>query len=168
MGMHPNLREKLMILYESDLQPEINSHSTLAKKLGIARQNINKWINGSDSHRADSAPPLQLQRIAKLFHLDAEWFKAPLSEFEQLFRSRSGGVRERGSTLSRQRRDGQKLGITTRWEYLVSLAELHVSNGRAKYAREYLEEAAELGRLNGLRVDSKRIRQIEKKIAEQE
>ncbi len=168
MGMHPNLREKLILLYESELQPEINSHSTLAKQLGIARQNINKWINGSESHRADCVPPRQLQRIAKLFHLDAEWFKTSLSEFERLFQSRPSGVRDRGSRSSLKLRDGESIGIATRWEYLVSLAELHVSNGKPKYAREYLEKAAELGRLNGLKVDSKRIRQIEKKIVAQE
>ena len=47
MNRHPEVRAKLNHLYSSGLQPTISGHAQLAQALGIARQNINRWISAT-------------------------------------------------------------------------------------------------------------------------
>lgn len=93
MARHPELRRKLWLLYASGVLPQIDCHSALAKQLGIARQNINKWINGSECYRADAIPRGQLERIAALYQIEAQWFGLPLEDFERAIQARFSELR---------------------------------------------------------------------------
>ena len=74
MPQHPELEEKLHLLYGSGLNATNDKHSNLAGELGIARQNISKWIKGTDTHQKGTIPRAQLDRIAALFRLNRAGF----------------------------------------------------------------------------------------------
>ena len=83
MPQHPELEEKLRLLYGSGLNATIDKHSKLAGELGIARQNISKWIKGTDTHQKGTIPLAQLDRIAALFSIEPGWLRLPVDEFER-------------------------------------------------------------------------------------
>jgi tetratricopeptide (TPR) repeat protein/transcriptional regulator with XRE-family HTH domain len=83
MPQHPELEEKLRLLYGSGLNATIDKHSKLARELGIARQNISKWIKGTDTHQKGTIPLAQLDRIAALFSIEPGWLRLPVDEFER-------------------------------------------------------------------------------------
>lgn len=83
MPQHPELEEKLRLLYGSGLNATIDKHSKLARELGIARQNISKWIKGTDTHQKGTIPRAQLDRIAALFSIEPGWLRLPVDEFER-------------------------------------------------------------------------------------
>jgi len=83
MPQHPELEEKLHLLYGSGLNATIDKHSNLAGELGIARQNISKWIKGTDTHQKGTIPRAQLDRIAALFSIEPGWLRLPVDEFER-------------------------------------------------------------------------------------
>ncbi len=83
MPQHPELEEKLRLLYGSGLNAPIDKHSKLARELGIARQNISKWIKGTDTHQKGTIPRAQLDRIAALFSIEPGWLRLPVDEFER-------------------------------------------------------------------------------------
>ena len=83
MPQHPELEEKLRLLYGSGLNAPIDKHSKLARELGIARQNISKWIKGTDTHQKGTIPRAQLDRIAALFSIEPGWLRLPIDEFER-------------------------------------------------------------------------------------
>ena len=83
MPQHPELEEKLRLLYGSGLDATIDKHSKLARELGIARQNISKWIKGTDTHQKGTIPRAQLDRIAALFSIEPGWLRLPIDEFER-------------------------------------------------------------------------------------
>lgn len=83
MPQHPELEEKLRLLYGSGLNATIDKHSNLAGELGIARQNISKWIKGTDTHQKGTIPRAQLDRIAALFSIEPGWLRLPVDEFER-------------------------------------------------------------------------------------
>lgn len=83
MPQHPELEEKLRLLYGSGLNATIDKHSNLARELGIARQNISKWIKGTDTHQKGTIPRAQLDRIAALFSIEPGWLRLPVDEFER-------------------------------------------------------------------------------------
>lgn len=92
MSRHPQLHTKLALLYVSGLNAQIDKHSALARELGIARQNISKWINGSDTHEKESIPIAQLDPIARLFSIEPGWLQLPFDEFERRVQRRIEGL----------------------------------------------------------------------------
>jgi len=83
MPQHPELEEKLLLLYSSGLNATIDKHSKLAREIGIARQNISKWIKGTDTHQKGTIPRAQLDRISALFSIEPGWFRLPMDDFER-------------------------------------------------------------------------------------
>jgi len=92
MSRHPQLHTKLALLYVSGLNAQIDKHSALARELGIARQNISKWINGSDTHEEESIPIAQLDPIARLFSIEPGWLQLSFDEFERRVQRRIEGL----------------------------------------------------------------------------
>lgn len=92
MPRHPDLNRKLLLLYFSGLNTRIDKHNKLARELGIARQNISKWINGSDTHEKDSVPTPQVAPIARLFSIEPAWLRLPFDEFERRVQRRLEGL----------------------------------------------------------------------------
>ena len=88
MPQHPELEEKLRLLYGSGLNATIDRHSKLARELGIARQNISKWIRGTDTHQKGAIPRAQLDRVAALFSIEPGWLRLPVDEFERRIQRR--------------------------------------------------------------------------------
>ena len=101
MIQYQDLQAKLQLLYGSALAPAIDSHSALARELGIRRQNISKWINGADTYGPGSLPRARAISIADLFSIERDWLALPLAEFEHR-------VARRGESLRRSLRAGSK------------------------------------------------------------
>jgi transcriptional regulator with XRE-family HTH domain len=80
---HPHLAEKLSQLYSSCIDTSINSNAALAKRLGISRQAISRWTNGSDTSTGDCIPNGQIESVAALFGLEPYFFALELSEFQK-------------------------------------------------------------------------------------
>lgn len=89
MPQHPELEGKLLLLYSSGLNATIDKHSKLARELGIARQNISKWIKGTDTHQKGAIPRAQLDRISALFSIEPGWLRLPMDDFERRIQRRS-------------------------------------------------------------------------------
>ena len=93
---HPHLAEKLSQLYSSCIDTSINSNAALAKRLGISRQAISRWTNGSDTSTGDCIPNGQIESVAALFGLEPYFFALELSEFQKrLQRKNARGGREK-------------------------------------------------------------------------
>ncbi|MDA0896384.1 MAG: hypothetical protein O3B02_10325 [Proteobacteria bacterium] len=88
MPQHPELEGKLLLLYSSGLNATIDKHSKLARELGIARQNISKWIKGTDTHQKGAIPRAQLDRISALFSIEPGWLRLPMDDFERRIQRR--------------------------------------------------------------------------------
>lgn len=85
---HPNLREKLALLYSSALNPGISRDADLARALGISRQAIGKWIQGTSTSQGDKIPHNKSQLVGELFSIPAAWFALPFSDFESLIKEK--------------------------------------------------------------------------------
>ena len=107
MPQHPELEEKLLLLYSSGLNATIDKHSKLAREIGIARQNISKWIKGTDTHQKGTIPRAQLDRISALFSIEPGWFRLPMDDFERR-------VQRRFKALSLARRATKRLVFMNR------------------------------------------------------
>lgn len=88
---HPDLREKLNLLYNLRINPEINRHSDLARSLGVTRQAINKWIHGNYTSPGNSIPAEQLDQLSRLFDIPQYWFAEPLNAFSDNLTTRLRG-----------------------------------------------------------------------------
>lgn len=82
MNKHPHLAKKLSRLYSSYINTSVNSNATLAKHLGISRQAISKWTNGSDTSLGNSIPNSQIHKVAELFGLEPYFFSLGLDDFQ--------------------------------------------------------------------------------------
>ena len=65
MARHPQLAEKLDLLYLLQLNPKIANDSALARELSVARQTISRWRVGTSTSRGNSIPIRQIRRIDK-------------------------------------------------------------------------------------------------------
>ncbi len=88
MKKHPHLAKKLSQLYSSCINSSVNSNSALAKHLGISRQAISKWTNGSETSVGDCIPNSQIQNVAAVFGLEPHLFTLELDEFRQKLQSK--------------------------------------------------------------------------------
>jgi tetratricopeptide (TPR) repeat protein len=82
MKKHPELLKKLELLYSLNPASSISSNSGLAKELGISRQNVSRWINGTETSVGNRIPANKIEPIAKLFSICSQWFSLPYPEFE--------------------------------------------------------------------------------------
>lgn len=83
MEKHPQLAEKFQLLYVLQLNPEIQTHTNLAKQLGRSKQAITKWCRGSATTRGNAIPLDQVANVAKIFKVEPQWFSLPYDEFEK-------------------------------------------------------------------------------------
>ncbi len=84
MHTHPQLAKKLYFLYGALINPDITCHAQLARCLGITKQGVSKWINGTDTSPGNKIPSTQLQKVADFFFLEPITFTLPFEEFEQV------------------------------------------------------------------------------------
>lgn len=105
MEKHPQLAEKFQLLYVLQLNPEIQTHTNLAKQLGRSKQAITKWCRGSATTRGNAIPLDQVANVAKIFKVEPQWFSLPYDEFEKI-------VRQRVSELNADS-DSKKVRIST-------------------------------------------------------
>lgn len=82
----PRMKAKLQLIYAAGLNPNITSHSALARELGVSRQSISQWLNGTNRHRTDAVPHAKLVLIAAFFCLEPHWFTGSVEEFEYRLR----------------------------------------------------------------------------------
>ena len=109
-ALHPNLLEKLTLLYSANFDSDIKSHATLAKSLGISRQSISKWGHGTPTRRGDVIPEKQLEHIARLMQIPASWFELPVEEFEDRVERKQAEIRTtKIAHASRQKTPGISL-----------------------------------------------------------
>ncbi len=83
MKKHPHLAKKLSQLYSSCINSSVNSNATLAKQLGISRQAISKWTNGSETSTGDCIPNSQIHNVAAVFGLEPHLFSLEMDEFQK-------------------------------------------------------------------------------------
>ena len=95
MRKHPQLAEKLKLLFTLRINPEINNNADLAKRLGISRQAISKWVRGTETSLGNEIPHNQLEKLASLFRIDSYWFTLSLPEYELRLRD----VAERNNSI---------------------------------------------------------------------
>ena len=84
MHTHPQLAKKLFFLYGALINPDITCHAQLARCLGITKQGVSKWINGTDTSPGNKIPRTQLQKVADFFYLEPITFTLPFEEFEEI------------------------------------------------------------------------------------
>ena len=53
-----------------------------SKLLGVSKQFISKWTLGTETLSGDSIPIGQIDKVAKIFGIDASWFLLDLASFE--------------------------------------------------------------------------------------
>lgn len=82
MEKHPELKEKLTLLYALQLNPLITSNSDLAKEIGRSRQAISRWCIGTETSHGNSIPLDSVSLVAKAFGIDPMLLTLPLKEFE--------------------------------------------------------------------------------------
>ena len=92
MEKHPQLADKLQLLYLLQLNPNIQTHTDLAKELGRSKQAITKWCRGSATTRGNAMPLDHVANVAEIFKIEPQWFSLPFDEFEKLVRQRVSGV----------------------------------------------------------------------------
>ena len=83
MKKHPQLSDKLKLLYKLRLNPDYRTHADLARGIGISKQSISKWIHGSSTTLGDRIPHYQVERISKIFSVELVWWTYSLEDFEQ-------------------------------------------------------------------------------------
>ncbi|MFK7865538.1 MAG: tetratricopeptide repeat protein [Pseudohongiellaceae bacterium] len=83
MGRHPNLADKLVLLYTLRINPLIRTHADLARHVGIAKQTISKWLHGTATSKGDRIPHGKVPVLSRLFSIEELWWTLPLSEFQQ-------------------------------------------------------------------------------------
>jgi transcriptional regulator with XRE-family HTH domain len=83
MIKHPQLSQKFELLYSLGIEATLSSNSGLAKKLGVSRQYISRWIRGTDTSPGDRIPSNHLEPVAEIFHIKPHWFSLSYSDFEQ-------------------------------------------------------------------------------------
>jgi tetratricopeptide (TPR) repeat protein len=88
MIKHPHLSAKLSLLYALRINPAVKSHSDLAKRLGITRQQISRWIHGTDTRQGDCIPNSQIDAVSVIFRVEAHWFTYDLDSFESKLRQK--------------------------------------------------------------------------------
>ncbi|MCG8415588.1 MAG: helix-turn-helix domain-containing protein, partial [Pseudomonadales bacterium] len=108
MERHPNLKEKLQLLYLLQLNPHITSNSDLGAEIGKSRQAISRWCLGTETSRGNAIPLEELSKVARAFRIEPEWFSLSLEDFEHEVRknlketksiSQGAGVKISTSTL---------------------------------------------------------------------
>lgn len=82
MKKHPQLAKKFLLLYKLRINSSINTNTDLAKLLGVSKQFISKWTLGTETLSGDSIPIGQIDKVAKIFGIDASWFLLDLASFE--------------------------------------------------------------------------------------
>jgi tetratricopeptide (TPR) repeat protein/transcriptional regulator with XRE-family HTH domain len=88
MKKHPNLHKKLHALYTLRVNPEIRSNVDLARYLGVSRQAVSRWCQGTATTQGDSIPDYQLVPFANAFGIDPYWLCVDLEEFETAIKSK--------------------------------------------------------------------------------
>ncbi len=82
MKNHPQLSAKFALLYSLCINPSIKSNADLAKRLGLSRQSISKWIHGTETRTGDRIPNTQIHNVSVEFGIEPRWFTLDLEEFE--------------------------------------------------------------------------------------
>lgn len=82
MKKHPQLAKKFQLLYKLRINSAINTNTDLAKRLGISKQFVSKWTLGTETLTGDNIPIGHIDKVSKLFGIDASWFLLELSDFE--------------------------------------------------------------------------------------
>ena len=82
MNQHPQLAEKLQLLYQLKLNPALQTNVDLANTLGISKQSISKWTRGTPTSRGDKIPHSKIDILSELFHIESIWWSLPLNQFE--------------------------------------------------------------------------------------
>lgn len=82
MKKHPQLAKKFQLLYKLRINSAINTNTDLAKRLGIPKQFVSKWVLGTETLTGDNIPIGHIDKVAKLFGIDASWFLFELNDFE--------------------------------------------------------------------------------------
>ena len=82
MKKHPQLAKKFLLLYKLRINSSINTNTDLAKRLGVSKQFISKWMLGTETLSGDSIPIDQIDRVAEIFGIDASWVLLDLASFE--------------------------------------------------------------------------------------
>lgn len=83
MKKHPQLADKLNLLYKLRINPDYRTHADLARGLGISKQSISKWMHGSSTTLGDRIPHYQVEPLSKLFTVKLLWWTFSLEDFEQ-------------------------------------------------------------------------------------
>jgi tetratricopeptide (TPR) repeat protein len=83
MKKHPQLSDKLKLLYKLRLNPDYRTHADLARGLGISKQSISKWIHGSSTTLGDRVPHYQVEPLSRIFSVELLWWTYSLEDFEQ-------------------------------------------------------------------------------------
>jgi tetratricopeptide (TPR) repeat protein len=82
MKQHPQLAEKLQLLYQLKLNPALKTNVEVAQALGISKQSISKWTRGTETSHGDRIPQSKIESLSELFDVEAAWWSLPLSQFE--------------------------------------------------------------------------------------
>ncbi len=90
MEKHPQLKEKLQLLYSLKLNPRITSNTDLAKEIGKSKQAISRWCIGSETTRGDTIPKDAIPRVAAALFVEPAWFSLSYPEFEEKVIDRAG------------------------------------------------------------------------------
>lgn len=83
MKKHPQLSDKLKLLYKLRVNSDYRTHADLARGIGISKQSISKWIHGSSTTLGDRIPHCQVGPISKIFSIELLWWTYSLEDFEQ-------------------------------------------------------------------------------------
>lgn len=102
MERHPQLADKLNLLYLLQLNPRIRNDSSLARGLSISRQTVSKWRIGSSTSRGNSIPIGQTRPVAELFEIEHEWLSLPYDEFESKVRARCSQLQHKSEQPSKE------------------------------------------------------------------
>ena len=102
MERHPQLADKLNLLYLLQLNPRIRNDSSLARGLSISRQTVSKWRIGSSTSRGNSIPIGQTRPVAELFTIEHEWLSLPYDEFESKVRARCSQLQQKSEQPSKE------------------------------------------------------------------
>ncbi|MFT4862068.1 MAG: tetratricopeptide (TPR) repeat protein/transcriptional regulator with XRE-family HTH domain [Pseudohongiellaceae bacterium] len=82
MKQHPQLSEKLQLLYQLKLNPALQTNVELAQALGISKQTISKWTRGTPTSHGNKIPQAKIDGLSALFYVEPLWWPLPLIQFE--------------------------------------------------------------------------------------
>ncbi len=94
MNKHPELADKLLLLYSLRMNPEVKSHADLATAVGVARQAVSRWCRGTQTSTGNSIPNYQIEKVADVFGIDANWLTLGFEDFEFRARNKADSDRE--------------------------------------------------------------------------